>query len=510
MSAETIADLLQRGADEANAIGAPDGAKPLRYRDLRELATRTVEDLNSFGVGRGDRVAMVLPNGPEAATAFVAIAAGAVTAPLSPLFRAEEYEFNLSDLRAKILVVEAGTDSPARAVAQKLGIPIVELHLSREQGAGSFALRPVGALSGSPSSPGMGQADDEALVLHTSGSTARPKIVPLSQRNILASSRHIASTLQLVPEDVCLNIMPLFHIHGLMAAVLSSLRAGAQVCCTPGFNALRFFHWFDETRPTWYTAVPTMHQAILSRALRHPDSVAKGRLRLIRSSSASLPPAVMQELERIFRAPVIEAYGMTEAAHQMTSNPLPPKPRKPGSVGLPAGPEVGIMDDEGKLLGRGRGHIGEVVIRGPNVTSGYEGNPAANEQAFIDDWFRTGDQGEIDSDGYLKLTGRLKELINRGGEKIGPLEIDAVLMEHPAIQQCCAFAIPHDKLGEEIAAAVVLREGKALTERELQQFAEKRLAHFKIPRKVVFLKEIPKGPTGKLQRIGLAKKLGLG
>ena len=508
MSAETIADLLQQGADDRSAICAPDGAKPLRYRELRELVARTVADLNSFGVGRGDRVAMVLPNGPEAATAFVAIAAGAITAPLSPLLRPEEYQFNLSDLRAKILVVEAGTDSPARAVAQKLGVPVVELHLSREQGAGYFALRPVSPLSGSPSSPGMGQTDDEALVLHTSGSTARPKIVPLSQRNVLASSRHIATTLKLVPEDVCLNIMPLFHIHGLMAAVLSSLRAGAQVCCTPGFNGLRFFHWLDEVKPTWYTAVPTMHQAILSRASRHADVVARSRLRLIRSSSASLPPPVMAELERTFRAPVIEAYSMTEAAHQMTSNPLPPKPRKPGTVGIAAGPEVAVMGDEGNILGRGR--TGEVVIRGPNVTAGYEANPSANEQAFIDEWFRTGDQGEIDSEGYLKLTGRLKELINRGGEKIGPLEIDAVLMEHPAIQQCCAFAMPHDKLGEEIAAAVVVREGKTLTERELQQFAEKHLAHFKIPRKVVFLKEIPKGPTGKLQRIGLAKKLGLG
>ena len=508
MNAETIADLLQGGADEGSAIGAPDGARPLSYRDLRELATRTVDALNSFGVGRGDRVAMVLPNGPEAATAFVAIAAGAVTAPLSPLYRAEEYEFNLTDLRAKVLVVEAGTDSPARAVAQKLGIPIVELHLRREEGAGTFSLRPIGDLRGTAASPGMGTADDEALVLHTSGSTARPKIVPLLQRNVVASSRHIADTLQLVPGDVCLNIMPLFHIHGLMAAVLSSLRAGAQVCCTPGFNALRFFHWFDEVQPTWYTAVPTMHQAILSRASRHPDFVAKSRLRLVRSSSASLPPQVMQELERTFRAPVIEAYGMTEAAHQMTSNPLPPKPRKPGTVGRAAGPEVAIMNEEGLLVGRGE--TGEVVIRGTNVTSGYEANPGANEQAFIDDWFRTGDQGEIDSDGYLKLTGRLKELINRGGEKVGPLEIDAILMEHPAVLQVCTFAMPHDKLGEEVAAAVVLREGKSATERELHQFAEKHLAHFKIPRKFVFLKEIPKGPTGKLQRIGLAKKLGLG
>ncbi|HZX65988.1 MAG TPA: acyl--CoA ligase [Myxococcales bacterium] len=505
---ETIADLVQVGKDEAVAICAPDGFKPLRYRDLRALVERTVKELNSFGVGRGDRVAMVLPNGPEAATAFVAIAAGATTAPLSPMYRAEEYEFYLKDLRAKVLVVEAGTDSPSRAVAQKLGVPVVDLQLQRDQGAGSFSLKPPGDLRGAASSPGTASAEDEALVLHTSGSTARPKIVPLLQRNVVASSRNISTVLQLVPDDVCLNIMPLFHIHGLMAAVLSSLRVGAQVCCTPGFNALRFFHWFDEVHPTWYTAVPTMHQAILSRAMRHPDFIAKSRLRLIRSSSASLPPAVMQELEKTFRAPVIEAYGMTEAAHQMTSNPLPPKPRKPGTVGVAAGPEVAIMGEEGNVLRRGE--TGEVVIRGANVTSGYENNPAANEAAFIDDWFRTGDQGEIDSEGYLKLTGRLKELINRGGEKVGPLEIDAILMEHPAVQQVCAFAMPHDKLGEEIAAAVVLREGKSATERELQQFAEKHLAHFKIPRKFVFLKEIPKGPTGKLQRIGLAKKLGLG
>jgi len=205
MSTETISEVLQRGADDAVAICAPDGIKGLRYRDLRALVERTVAELNSFGIGRGDRVAMVLPNGPEAATAFVAIAAGAITAPLSPMYRPEEYEFYLTDLRAKVLVVEAGTDSPARPVAQKLGIPIVELQLQRDEGAGSFALRPTVELRATAASPGMGAADDEALVLHTSGSTARPKIVPLLQRNIVASSKNISTTLQLSPDDVCLN-----------------------------------------------------------------------------------------------------------------------------------------------------------------------------------------------------------------------------------------------------------------------------------------------------------------
>ncbi len=505
---ETIADLLQRGADDATAIGAPEGLAPLRYRDLRALVRRTVGDLNSFGIGRGDRVVLVLPNGPDAAAAFVSIGAGATTAPLSRGLTADEFEFNLTDLRAKALVVEAGLDSPARAVATRLRIPVIELVPHRDQGAGAFSLRLLLKNGAGPFEGGLAQPDDEALVLHTSGSTSRPKIVPLLQRNVTASARNIMTALQLTPDDVCLNIMPLFHIHGLMAAVLSSFAAGAQVHCSPGFNALRFFHWFDEVRPTWYTAVPTMHQAIVSRASRHAEELGRIRLRLIRSSSASLPPQVMEELERTFRCPVIEAYGMTEAAHQMTSNPLPPRDRKAGSVGVPAGPEVAIMDEEGKILPRGQ--TGEVVIRGANVTPGYEANPEANESAFIDDWFRTGDQGFIDRDGYLRLTGRLKELINRGGEKIAPIEIDVVLMDHPAVQQCVAFAIPHHKLGEDIGAAVVLREGHTCTDRELREFAARRLEHWKVPRTFVFVREIPKGRTGKLQRIGLAAKLGLG
>ncbi|MGZ6142504.1 MAG: acyl--CoA ligase, partial [Myxococcales bacterium] len=486
---------LERGDAGAKAISSPEGGPGLTYRELRELTARTVEKLNSLGVGRGDRVAIVLPNGPQMAAAFVTIAAGATTAPLNPAYRTEEFEFYLTDLRAKALVV-AG-ESPARAVASRLGVPILELR--------GFELEAPPGLQGKAARPGLGEADDVALVLHTSGTTARPKIVPLLQRNVLASARHISQTLQLSPGDVCLNIMPLFHIHGLMAATLSSLASGAQVCCTPGFNALKYFGWLDEVKPTWTTAVPTMHQAILSRAARNAEIVARSRLRFIRSSSSSLPPQVMQELEATFRAPVLESYGMTEAAHQMASNPLPPKPRFAGSVGVAAGPEIAIMDDRGALLKPG--DTGEVVIRGPNVTPGYEANPEANAKAFTNGWFRTGDQGVLDEQGYLRLTGRLKELINRGGEKISPLEVDAVLMDHPAVQQVVTFGVPHDKLGEEVAAAVVLREGKTATERELRDFAAQRLADFKVPRKIVLLAEIPKGATGKLQRIGLAARL---
>jgi acyl-CoA synthetase (AMP-forming)/AMP-acid ligase II len=497
----TLNALLANGAANAPAIRAP-GRPALSYAGLRDLTAATIARLNGIGIGRNDRVAIVLPNGPEMAAAFIAIGAGATTAPLNPSYRADEFNFYLTDLKAKALVVQKGVATEARDVAAKLGVAVLEL-VPGEQ-AGSFTLE--GGAPAKAAQPGAAEAGDIALVLHTSGTTARPKIVPLSQANICASARHIGATLALSPADACLNIMPLFHIHGLIAAVLSSLGAGGAVICTPGFDALRFFRLLDEERPSWYTAVPTMHQTILTRADRNADIIARAKLRFIRSSSASLPGPVMEQLEVVFGCPLVESYGMTEASHQMASNPLA-GPRKPGSVGQAAGPEVAIMDDDGIILPQGE--IGEVVIRGPNVTAGYEANPDANAKAFTHGWFRTGDQGAFDAEGYLTLTGRLKELINRGGEKVSPLEVDGVLSAHPAVAQALTFAMPHAKLGEEVAAAVVLREGAACTERELRDFVAQQLADFKVPRKVVFLPEIPKGATGKLMRIGLAEKLGL-
>ncbi len=497
----TLNALLTSGAPAAPAIRAP-GRPALSYAGLRDLAAATIARLNGIGIGRNDRVAIVLPNGPEMAAAFIAIGAGATTAPLNPAYRADEFNFYLTDLKAKALVVQKGVATEARDVAAKLGVAVLELVPG--ENAGSFTLE-----GGSPAQaalPGAAEAGDIALVLHTSGTTARPKIVPLSQTNICASAQHIGATLALSPADACLNIMPLFHIHGLIAAVLSSLGAGGAVICTSGFDALRFFRLLDEERPSWYTAVPTMHQTILTRADRNAEIIARAKLRFIRSSSASLPGPVMEQLEAVFGCPLVESYGMTEASHQMASNPLA-GPRKPGSVGRAAGPEVAVMDDDGTILPQGE--IGEVVIRGPNVTAGYEANPDANAKAFTNGWFRTGDQGAFDAEGYLTLTGRLKELINRGGEKVSPLEVDGVLSAHPAVAQALTFAMPHAKLGEEVAAAVVLREGAACTERELRDFAAQQLADFKVPRKVVFLPEIPKGATGKLMRIGLAEKLGL-
>ncbi len=505
----TIRDLLEAGAAERPALLAP-GREALTYAGLRELADRTVERLNGFGIGRGDRVAIVLPNGPEMAAAFLTVACAATTAPLNPAYRRQEFDFYLDDLGAKALIVEAGDDSPAVAAARGRGVRILRLVVPEGGAAGTFELvsetePPV------PAERGLAESGDVALLLHTSGTTSRPKMVPLLHRNLCASAGHIGGTLRLAPGDRCLNIMPLFHIHGLVAALLSSLAAGGSVFLTPGFNALRLLAWITEARPSWTTAVPTMYQAILGRAGRRAEDFAAAGLRFLRSSSASLPPQVMAELEGLFGCPVIESYGMTEAAHQMTSNPLPPAPRKPGSVGREAGPLVRVVDPRRRFAGPGE--EGEIVISGPNVTPGYVNNPEADAEAFFTAegrrWFRTGDQGRFDAEGYLFITGRLKEMINRGGEKIAPLEVDTVLMDHPAVRQVVTFALPHPKLGEEVAAAVVLREGREIGERELRAFAAERLADFKVPRRIVFLSEIPKGPTGKLQRIGLAERLGL-
>ena len=501
--AETIAGLIEGHSDAAPAIGAP-GREWLSFGALRAQAAAVRGALAASGIGAADRVAIVLPNGPEMAAAFVCVASGATAAPLNPAYRAEEFDFYLSDLGAKALIVAADYDGPALGVAEAKGVRVVRL--TGGGAAGAFTLDlPAGE------DPGPAGADAVGLVLHTSGTTSRPKIVPLLHANLAASARHIGDALALTSADRCMNMMPLFHIHGLVAATLSSLAAGGSVWCAPGFDAIKVFRWFEEADPSWYTAVPTMHQAILARAARNRETVDKLNLRLIRSSSASLPAQVMTALAESFGCPVVESYGMTEAAHQMTSNPL--DRQKPGSVGVEAGPLVRTAGEAEDVI-LAPGELGEVVISGPNVTPGYEANPEANARNFFEAdgrrWFRTGDQGRFDADGFLHITGRLKEIINRGGEKVSPLEIDDALMDHPAVAQAVTFAMPHPKLGEEVAAAVVLKEGAEADEAGIRAFVRERLADFKTPRRVVILEEIPKGATGKLQRIGLAEKLGLG
>jgi len=482
--ADTVVELFAPGGEPA--LAAP-GRAPLDHAGLVAQVEDGVRALRRLGVRPGDRVAMVLGNGPETAAAFLAVASAASAAPLNPAYRAEELDFYLGDLRARAVLTDRG--GPVVDVARARGIPVVEVAPGERAGRFTLSGDDGGGEAGAPAG-----ADDVALVLHTSGTTARPKQVPLTHRNLCASARAVAATLALAPHDRGLHLMPLFHIHGLVAGLLAPLAAGGSLFVPPGFNALRFFAWLEESSASWYTAVPTMHQAILARADRNQDILSRARLRFVRSSSASLAPSVMQALELTFSAPVIEAYGMTEAAHQMTSNPLPPAARVPGSVGLPAGPEVTILD-------------GEVCVRGPSIMKGYDGDPAATAAAFSGDWFRTGDLGEFDGEGYLRLTGRKKEMINRGGEKIAPREVDEALLAHPAVAQAVTFALPDPRYGEEVAAAVVLRA--EASESELKGHVRARLADFKVPRRIVFVDAIPTGPTGKPVRIGLARILGL-
>lgn len=502
----TTLQLLTASADaapEAVAILAP-GRPVLTYARLLRQVHDVAQVLRTAGIGPADRVALVIPQGPELAAAFAAVSASAACAPMNLAYRAREFEFFLTDLRVKALVAPAGVDSDAVEVARTLEIAQLELTPSPEA-AGLFSLTvsPAGA---KPTPAALAGPDDTALILHTSGTTAKPKIVPLAHRNLTASALNIGASLRLAPADRLLNVMPLFHIHGLMT-LLASLAAGASVACPPAFDVARFFEWMDEFHPTWYTAVPTIHRAILGRAGASRAVIARHPLRFIRSSSAPLPPRVAREVEEAFGAPVLEAYGMTEAAHQIATNPLPPGARKVGSVGVPTGTELAVLDDAGRPLPAGR--VGEIVIRGPSVVRGYERNPAADAEAFIQGWFRTGDQGRVDEDGSVFLTGRTKEIINRGGQKISPREVDDILVEHPAVAQAATFPVPHPTLGEDVAAAVVLRPQATATGDEIRRFAQAKLADYKVPREILLVDEIPKGPTGKVQRLTLATQLDL-
>ncbi len=477
---------------------APDRA-PSSGADLSQAVEDLASTLSGLGVTRTDVVATLVNNGPEAVTIFLASTSVGIAAPLNPSFKPAELSFYLADLGPSLMIVTSETSPELVEACHQAGVPL--LRIAPGSTAGSVTI-----LEGGPSAAGAfppPDPSDVALILHTSGTTSRPKMVPLSHENMTASATHVATTLNLTQHDRVLNVMPLFHIHGIVAALLAPLRSGGSIVATPGYLATHFFDWMSKTSPTWYTAVPTIHQSILERVKSNPE-LRLPQLRFIRSSSASLPPAVMEGLESAFGAPVVEAYGMTEAAHQMSCNPLPPAIRKPGTVGIAAGPEVAILT-EGEIHQRSR-EVGEVVVRGPNVTSGYL-TPV--EGAFVDGWFRTGDLGQLDEDSYLTLTGRSKEMINRAGETIAPREIDEVLLDHELVRQALAFGVPDQRLGEQPAAAVVLEPGAMIEELALRQWVETRLSAAKVPRRIIFMETLPLGPTGKLQRIGMAERLGL-
>lgn len=497
------AAIVAAGKSNTNkpAIYEP-GKACLKFGELIEFVEHIAHKLNILGIKRNDRVCLVAPNGAEMATAFLAVTAITSCAPLNANYSLAEFTFYLNDLQAKALIVPLGMETAAEQAAEQLGIRVIHMRKASCNVSGIFEID-----IGTPKNEAVVEyavPEDVALVLHTSGTTGRPKIVPLTQKNITVSVSNIINSLSLTSEDRSLNVMPLFHVHGLIGVLLTSLMSGGTVVCTRGFDTDQFMGWVSEFAPTWYSAVPTMHQAIAQQAEKLGELPPKS-LRFIRSSSSALPPNVADKLEEILDVPIIEAYSMTEAAHQMTVNPLIRGKQKRGSAGKAAFCEVAIMDEQSNLLSNGQ--IGEIVVRGKNVVTAYENNLKANEDSFTNGWFRTGDQGYFDEEGYLFISGRTKEIINRGGEKIFPREVDELLLRYSGIRQVAAFAIPHPTLGEDLAAVVVMDKGKTATAKEIRQFAAKHIAAFKVPSQIFFAAEIPKGPTGKIQRVGLADKL---
>ncbi len=504
---KTIPEIVNFFNDDKIFITTEDHSV-FTFADVKKQLDETKDFFRKNHIQKTDTIAIVCENGPVMAASFLATASNCCAAPLNPSYTSSEFDFYLEDLNPKALIVKEGSNSPVIEVAKKREIKIFNLLVNNNEPSGKFSLTSKEEkISSSVNQNANIIPEDIALILHTSGTTSKPKMVPLTHLNLCTSAKNIVQTLNLNRSDRCINIMPLFHIHGIVGLLLSSLFSGGGIFTSTGFNALKFFSWLKVFSPTWYSAVPTMHQVILSRADRNSEIIAMTKLRFIRSSSASLPSATMKEIEKTFNCPVIESYGMTEASHQMTSNHLPPGNRKAMKVGFAAGPEVSVMDGAHNILEKEK--IGEIVIKGNNVTKGYLNNSQANKDSFVDGWFRTGDQGFYDEEGFLQITGRIKEIINKGGEKISPLEIDDAIMKHESVFQGITFPIVHNKLGEEVAAAVVLKDDHQLTEQALKEFLSKILASYKIPQTIVFLEEIPKGKTGKLQRIGLAKKLGL-
>lgn len=502
--AETLADIGSllafhaRTMPAAPALLAP-GRPPLNYGALGARIAHLVQTLRGLGIAPGDRIAVALPRGADSALALIAVASSCACVPVNPDLTADELQRYFSEMKLTALVTRADMNSPSRDVARALDLAVVDFVPGPETDLGGCEF--IGPTIGAACARGAAGAEDDAFILLTSGTAARPKMVPLTHRNVCLSAQNAGRVLSLTPHDRLLNALPLFHAHGLISGLLTALAAGSSVICTNGFDAPSFFGWMRDLQPTWYTAVPTIHRALLTAAEASPDRARASSLRVIRSASSSLAPAILDGLEAMFGVPVLETYGMTEAASQIAANPF--ELRKIGSVGRAAGPEIAIMDETGRELASGE--RGEIMLRGPNMSRGYYNDEAATRAAFRNGWFRTGDLGYLDTDGYLFIVGRIKDVINRGGQKVSPLEVEEVLLAHPAVLEAGVFAVPHAKLGENVAAVVVLRPDSEATSDQLRQFARKRLAAYKVPSVIRSVTALPKGASGKVKRNALAE-----
>jgi acyl-CoA synthetase (AMP-forming)/AMP-acid ligase II len=498
MAPTTLENAFPKDSTSTAIIVPSQPPLTVSYQRLGADVKAFQQQLAKLGVTAQSAVSIALPNSYEFIVAFLAASwQRAIAAPLNSAYKQSEFEFYIDDLSSAVALVPQGAfaqDAPAVRAARKYKAAIAECYFNGNQVV--FDVKETGKLANNGNAAvEHAQPDDTALVLHTSGTTGRPKAVPLSHRNLLRTMKNIQATYQLTPEDRTMLVMPLFHVHGLLAGFLAPLASGGSAVVPVKFSASHFWRDFVQYKANWYTAVPTIHQILLRSPLPSPIP----HIRFIRSCSSPLSPKTFHELEKTFNAPVLEAYAMTEAAHQMTSNPLPPGKRQPGSVGIGQGVEVKILDEAGNEVPQGK--EGEICIRGENVTKGYINNPAANESSFTKGgFFRTGDQGKKDADDYVFITGRIKELINKGGEKISPIELDNVIAQNPAVSEAVSFALEDEHYGQDVGIAVVLKDDKKLSSEELRAWMSEKVAKFKLPKKVFFTNVMPKTATGKIQR----------
>lgn len=490
----TIKDLIfNRNQDpDHNAIESP-GYQPLTYRDLRQQIADVVKTLNMRGFSRNDRIAVIMSAGPETAVTMISVMAGFTCIALNPQFQTQEFEHYFSDLGVKAIIVQNGDETTATSVAQSRDIPVIEI-IPAAGKAGRFKLEPTFGLDTLDIKEAeFALSTDTSHIFLTSGTTSRPKIVPVSQKQSFFSRLVQIKPFSITSSDRCLHIVPYYHGLGIGLPLLGIFLAGGTVICTKDFIPSDFLHLLITCRPTYYVAVPALHMGILREIKKtDPRELKNNSLRLILSSSTMMPDNICYELEKLLGAPVATILASSESGTISINYP----PRR-GSVGIPVIEHFTIRDETGTCLGPYE--QGEIVVKGETVFSGYEDAPDENKAAFIDGWFRTGDLGYLDDDGYLFITGRKKELINKGGEKISPSEIDAVLAAHPGVSETMAFPVPDPVLGEDIAVMIV-RKQENLSENDLRRYLLDHLTPSKLPRRIYFVEAIPKNPAGKPMR----------
>lgn len=498
---QPIAAVIRANANAWQDAPAMVGSHfaPLSYRELQDHIDKVRASLREAGLGSEAKIAVALSNSAQAAITIVAIACSATAVPIDPKLTATEVDRCFAILHPDAVIVLRDNSCAALSTAEQQGIPIIEASVTQAGRLGlTYAIPRIAAAQPE------GDPDPETpiFILHTSGTTAQPNLVPFSHRNMLAVTERLATWFDLTPTDRCLNVSPVYYSHALTTTVLPPLLTGGSVAFPANATNVDPGEWLGDLKPTWYSAGPTLHLAMLEKLQQRADT--RHGLRFISSAGAPIPKEVREPLESMLGIPILEHYGSSETAQIATNRPAP-GPSKPGTVGIPWPDIIMIAGDDGQPLPRGE--RGDILVRGPSVTAGYLNAPELNRAVFIDGWYRTGDIGSLDADGFLTLHGRKKELINRGGEKIAPMEIDQALMRHPGVAQAAAFAVPHPRLGEDVAAAVVLNPGTKVSPDELREFVAADLASFKIPRRITIVDQLPKGISGKVQRMRLREML---